>query len=115
MRYDQFNSGQLKIAANGDEAFFADMLLKFIDKAEALLLMIQHEDQAEDLTPLGEQVHKAKASFKFFGLYQAAQDLDEIEYHILVKPDLVAAKSCCREAIAKISDAIHQAREALDE
>ncbi len=108
-----FNTSQLMQTAGGDLAFFNQMLNTFIAGAKDAVNGFREGVQNEDWIRVGKTAHKAIPSFRYFGLFAVAGNLEKIENMTLRNKEYDAAgelSSQVQEEIMKIIQAAENAK-----
>ncbi len=106
---DVFNIGELEHTANGDREFINMMINNFINNSKTLKNVLEINLQSGNWEEVGERVHKAIPSFKYFGLLHIASKLELIEDLALRKKDFSNLPFLMQETITRINQAVSHA------
>ncbi len=106
---DVLNTGELEHTAKGDQEFINMMIGNFINNSKILKNVLEISLQSGNWEEVGERVHKAIPSFKYFGLLQIASKLELIEDLALRRRDFSDLPSLMQETIGQINRAVSHA------
>lgn len=106
---DTFYTGELVHTANGDQQFVDMMINNFITNSKTLKDVLEINLLSGNWEEVGERVHKAIPSFKYFGLSQIASKLELIEDLALKKRSYTELPPVIQETITQIDRVVNQA------
>ncbi len=103
------NTGELQQLANGDHDFVTTMINNFINNSKNLKNVLEINLLSGNWEEVGERVHKAIPSFRYFGLLQIASRLEMIEELALRKRSYSDLPALMQESIHQIDKVVSQA------
>ena len=109
---DLFDTSELLITANGDSAFFNKMIDTFVRNSRDISRQINLALSNENWEELGEKVHRAIPSFKYFGLKKTVRKLLQLEKLALREKVFHDIPRHARVLLVEIDEIIAQAEKA---
>ncbi|SMO58234.1 Signal transduction histidine kinase [Saccharicrinis carchari] len=111
--YDFFDTSELLKTAEGDRTFFNKMIANFIKNADSLAQCIHDNLDTGEWETIGESVHKAIPSFKYFGMNKIASNFELIEDITLSNKEHENLSDIVQQALGDIYKTIEQAKAAI--
>ena len=106
-----FDTENLWLTSNGDREFFNKMIDTFVRNSNNLKSDFIMALKNENWSDLGEKAHRAIPSFKFFGLSDLVEQLENIENLALRDKSFSSLSDRVRQVLVLVEEAIKQAEQ----
>ena len=113
VKNDFFNAKELWKTANGNSAFFENMINNFISTAASVKMIFSNGVSLGNWNEIGEKAHKTIPSFKYFGLHNLVGLLEIVEEKTLRKIDYDNVGKIIEKILVQIDDILDQAKATL--
>lgn len=112
---NEIDTENLWLTSNGDREFFNKMIDTFVRNSKSLLEEFNIASKSEDWSGLGEKAHRAIPSFKFFGLSELVEQLEQMEDLALRDKDYTTLSARTKHVLVLVEEVIEQVKKLQQE